>query len=141
MSFLVLKREFQSAMYMVFVGLALFSANSNAASLFVDLNAFYMSDAAQTTSTTSETKTFFDAAIGFGVNKTSQWQVGWNYSSYGASTTDTTYTSSEMGPKFGYYFDKDRNWGASFSYNMIVTGTNTESGTTSNWRGTSMKFD
>src|SRR5690606_32408760 len=91
------------------------------------------------------TKTFMDFALGFSVDKRDQFQIGWRYSIFTTSesgSSTTSYSSTEMGPKFTYYFDKKRAWGASFVYNLIVNANyKPNGGTTQKWRGSSFKLD
>ena len=126
--------------------LALFSASGFAAQFFLESNAFYYSDGVKVSETTTQTKMLMDFALGFTVDKKNRWQIGWNYSLHSSSTTggsEETYSSNEMGPKFGYYFDKNRRWGTSFAYNLIVNGTYKASAAAAEQtlRGTSMRFD
>lgn len=117
---------------------------TQAADFFFETNGFYISDGSKFSSTATETKMLLDFALGFGIDKRSQWQVGWNYSMHSTSTSgdDTvSYSSTEMGPKINYYLDRNRSWGISFAYNLIVNGSYEASGTTHEWRGTSMRAD
>lgn len=119
---------------------------SSASALFIDTNLFYLSDSLVTsTATNTSTKTFYDFTIGFSVDKKGNFQVGWNYAAY--STADsvasatTTYSSAQMGPKFIYFFDKDRNWRSSFAYNISTSATYTASSIEDKWKGTGMAMD
>ncbi len=128
------------------MSLILTSLESAAAQFFLESNGFYYSDGVKVSETTTQTKMLLDFALGFTVDKKNRWQIGWNYSMHSSNTTggsEESYSSSEMGPKFGYFFDKNRNWGTSFAYNLIVTGTYKvgAGGADQNLRGTSMRFD
>ena len=132
---------------LVISGLFGFFRESYAANFFVDFNSFYFSDAFKRNETATDTRTFLDFAVGFGVDKYSRFQVGWNYSLISASSPSgaggsDTYSSAEMGPKFSYYFDKERNWGASLTYNLITNAKfSPAGGSGQNWRGTNLRFD
>ncbi len=112
---------------------------------FMELNAFYFSDAATVSTTSTRTEMLFDGCLGFDIDKTGMYQVGWNYSSHSvsdASTTTTTYTSAQMGPKFVFYFNKERTWALAGAYNLITTATYSTGGSTAEkWRGTSMNIE
>lgn len=89
---------------------------------------------------------FGDFALGLGVDKKEHYIVGWNVG-YTSATDDvasvnTTYTVTEMGPKFGMFFDKDRFWSIWATYNLVVNGTySTAGGAAETWRGTSIKIE
>lgn len=134
----------------IFLVLGLFF-EVRAANVFVDFNGFYSSDAFKQTQTATDTRTYLDFAVGFGVDKQARFQVGWNYSlisvsspsSSGTAGASDAYASSEMGPKFSYYFDKQRNWGASLTYNLITNASFTRGGggSAQTWRGSNFRFD
>jgi hypothetical protein len=118
----------------------------SASLLFFDTNLYYASDSLKTTATDSNSKMLYDICFGFGVSKNNKFQVGWNYT--GHSFTDTvasvatTYTSTQMGPRFIYYFDKDRNWRSSLAYNLSTSATYTAgSNPAEKWKGTGISLD
>lgn len=123
----------------------LFSVQSRAGG-FLELNAFYFSDAATVSTTNTRTEMLFDGCLGFDVDKSGMYQVGWNYSSHSvsdASTTTTTYASAQMGPKFVFYLNKERSWALAGAYNLITTATYSTGGGSASekWRGTSMNIE
>jgi hypothetical protein len=110
-----------------------------------DLNAFYYSDSFKVSGTSNETRIFGDVALGLNVDKKGAWIIGWNVGYVSAndqSTSNTTYTVSEMGPKFGYFLDKDRVFGIWATYNLVVNGAyNAGGGVAETWRGSSIKVE
>lgn len=123
-----------------------FALPVGAAQLFVEGNGFYFSDALKVGTTTTDTTMLLDFAAGFTLDKKARWVVGWNYSLHSGSTSGgstETYSSNEMGPKVIYFYDKNRTWSSSFTYNLIVTGSYkaSASAASQNLRGSSMRFD
>lgn len=118
--------------------------NNRAFAFSTDLNVFYFSDGLAAASTSSVTRTIWDFALLLNLTKKGDIVAGWSYGSVStsdAATTTTTYTSSEMGPKFGYYFDKHLSWVLFLTYNLN-TKINYNNGTTiEEWRGSSLKAE
>lgn len=114
--------------------------------IFVDTNLFYSSGSFNTGTTASQTRMLYDVCIGFAVSKGSQFQIGWNYTGQSfadnSGTETTTYSTAQMGPRFIYYFDKDRSWRTSIVYNLSTTGNYTVgSSPAEKWKGTGLGFD
>lgn len=88
---------------------------------------------------------FGDLAVGLSVDKRGDYVVGWNVgytSALDTATTDTNYTVTEMGPKFGMFFDKGHVWSLWATYNLSVNGAYSAAGATAEtWRGTSIKVE
>lgn len=124
---------------------ATFSYRASAVTPVFDVNVFYFSDTFTHSSVANTYKrTFYDFMIGFGVTKSRRFIVGWNYDTMQFSDNPGTETSlkiSDMGPKFVYYFNKDRTWSLGFTYNLITTGTYTSGSTNSELRGSSMRVE
>ncbi len=110
-----------------------------------DINVFYFTDTFTYSSADSAYKrTFYDFMAGFGLTKKRSFVLGWNYDSMTFSDNPGAETSlkiTDMGPKFVYYFDKDRTWVVAFTYNLITKGTYSSGATTSELRGSSMKAE
>lgn len=127
------------------MGLAFFSFHLWAVTPVFDVNVFYFSDTFTYNSTNNTYKrTFYDFMIGFGVTKSRRFIVGWNYDSMLFSDNPGTETSlkiTDMGPKFIYYFNKDRTWSLGFTYNLITTGTYTSGSSNSELRGSSLRVE
>ncbi len=117
---------------------------SHAASAFVvDLNALYYTDTTTAAQDTSHKSTLFDLLIGFDIDKKGNYQVGWDYASHTTETVDNTttisYKSTQMGPGFIFYVDKDRAFRFGFSYNLKTTAKYTQGVLPEEeWRGTAM---
>ncbi len=88
---------------------------------------------------------FIEGAAMFDVMKKPYLVVGWSYGMFSTSdtgTTSTTFSTSDMGPRFGWFFDKQAWWSLFLTYNLLATGNYSPSGgTAQTWRGTSLKFD
>ena len=123
-------------------GLAVYSAPSQA--LTFDANALYYSDDLTAASTTVTSRMIWDFAIMLNLDRKGRILMGWSYGSVSASdetASVTEYSSTEMGPRFGYYFDKSSLWSLFFTYNLVATADFTASGTTEEWRGTTMRAE
>lgn len=112
----------------------------------VDANIFYFTDGITADADTTHAATLYSFIIGFNLDKKGMYQVGWNYGSHSTETkneTDTvTYKSTQMGPAFIMYFDKNRAFRFSFSYNLETTGEyDNGTGTAEEWRGTALNAD
>lgn len=118
-----------------------FLLGASAQALTFDLNVFYLSDTLAASTDSSYKRTIYDGAIMLNLTKKGDVVMGWSYLKASATeetTTTTEYSSTEMGPRIGFYIDKAYLWGLFFTYNLIATATY-NSGTEEEWRGTSMK--
>lgn len=124
-----------------------FSFQAQAGNLiFFDSNLHYASDSLKKTTTDTDTKTMYDVTIGFGVSKNNQFMVGWNYTGQSFNSADagatTTYSTSQMGPRFVFFFDRTRNWRTSFAYNLQTKTTYTAGSNPAEvWKGTGLGAD
>ena len=128
---------------MVIFAIALGTFPDAAAQAYVELNAFYSSDAVTAASTTSNGRTFFEGSIGFSIDKNYRYLAGWNYSSISSTdkeTTTITYAATHMGPRFIFSLDKNHNWTLGFGY-YLTSSASYSSGTTATWSGTATKVD
>ena len=109
-----------------------------------DFNAFYYSDSNKLDVEDSNNRTNFDLFIGLDLDKKGQYVVGWNYNSISISEKDgsdeSTFASSDMGPKFLAYLNKDLNWSLSVAYslNAVASYKSPSSSTEVELRGTSI---
>jgi len=118
---------------------------------FIDTNLFYFSKGRTVTSEDeTENQTLIDLGFGFDIDKKGSFQIGWSVSSFSSTeataitgtATTTTLSASEMGPKFGYYIDKDQWWGVFLTYNLISTTTYKRgTGDEAKWSGTTIKAE
>lgn len=87
-----------------------------------------------------------DAAVMIKLEKNKKWHVGWQYvfiSSSVKTTSQTDFSTGDMGPRVEYYLDKKKAWGIGLGYNLIVASQykDAETGETVKWRGSSLKAD
>jgi hypothetical protein len=117
---------------------------SQPAHAFLEFNAFYFSDAMNTGTSSTSTRTFIEATLGFMIDKGGRYYAGWAYASHGASDspsgTAVTYASTEMGPRFLIMIDKAKEWSLGFGY-YLVTSAAYSSGTSETWKGSALKAD
>ncbi|MGE0763065.1 MAG: hypothetical protein AB7N80_07300 [Bdellovibrionales bacterium] len=119
------------------------SFGCKAQALTFDLNIFYYTDALAATTDSDYKRTIYDFAIMLNLNRKGSLVLGWSYASVAAddtaSSTTTSYSSTEMGPRFGYYFDRNFLWSFFFTYNLQAKSDYSSGSSTAEWRGTSMK--
>ncbi len=120
--------------------------SSKASAGIVDLNLLYYSDTLSTTTNSSSAKTFYDFCLGFSVYKNDSILIGWNYGSYATSSTanssTTTYSSTQMGPKFLFFLNHDHNWRLGLAYNLISKAAYQNGASPSEtWKGTAYAID
>jgi hypothetical protein len=128
---------------------ALILLSPKAHAFITDLNFFYYSDSFKIASATTQSRIFGDLAIGVDLDKKGRFYVAWNIGYVSAADTDaatstnTTFSVLEMGPKLGYFLDKDKIWSLAltYNYNLLVIGTYSNGGTAETWRGSSIKFE
>lgn len=130
--------------FLHFAAIAAFVFSSTKARAFsVDVNAFYYSDTLTAAKTNTASRLAWDGALMLSLTRKGDVVLGWNYSSITASdvidTTTVDYSSTEMGPRLGYYFDKKNTFSLFATYNMIATAQYSYAGTAAEWRGTSLK--
>ncbi len=118
---------------------------SRAEAWMFDFNLFYFSKTLTIDSAETGSQMFGDLAFSLELSKKNAVYLGWSYgfrSTSDASTTTTTISASEMGPKFGMFFDKDMTWGAFVTYNLVATSTYAPGGgTEQTWRGSTIKAE
>jgi hypothetical protein len=123
--------------------LTLFSTERAAA--YAELNFFYMTDALNNGTADTSSKMFAEGSLGFGIDRENRYLVGWSYGLYSTSNsaaTTTTYSSTQMGPRFLWFMTKAKTWSLGLTYNIVSTATyDNGSGSAEKWKGTSIKFD
>lgn len=112
----------------------------------IDANIFYFTDALTADEDTEHSATFYSLLFGFDIDKKGMYQVGWNYAAHATETKinseETSYKSTQMGPGFVIYFNKDRTFRFGFSYNLkTLSDYKRNSGDSEEWRGTAMNAD
>ena len=130
---------------LVLVGLGvIFSLRAQA---YIELNGFYTGESLSTTSSSSDSRVFFEGALGFTIDKAGHYLAGWGYASFTNNDTfagsSTTYTSTQMGPRFMYVFDKDKKWSFAAAYYLVTSANFSPSGggAEEKWKGTAFKLD
>jgi hypothetical protein len=137
----MLRRFKISATLLLFAVISLLTPRAEA---FIEINLFYDSDALSTPSSASDTKTYYEACLGFGIDSKGRYLVGWDYSSFSktdSGTTSSTYTSTQMGPRFIFMFGKDKQWSLGVGYYLVTTGDYNASNTDKQLTGTAFKVD
>ena len=109
----------------------------------LDTGLFYFTDAFTAASDASNSRTFIDVAATINIDKKGFYIVGWSYGILQAtdeSSSEVTYSLTEMGPIFGYYFDRAKAWPILLVYNLQATADyDTGSGSSQSLRGTSYR--
>lgn len=122
-----------------------FIAINMPAHAYLELNVYYNSDSFKNEETNSNTIMLYDASVGFGIDKKGYYNVGWNYSGSSTSksdgTTTETYSSTQMGPRFLFFFDKAKMFNLGLTYNISTKGSFNDGNTTYTWKGTALKAD
>jgi len=114
--------------------------------IVIDLNGLYYSDALSASAESSSGRTFYQLFAGFSLDRKDQFQLGWSYSiqstTDSASSVDTTYSSTQMGPGLLWRIDKDRRWRLGVYYHLQTNGTY-KAGTSAEeeWRGWAYSVD
>lgn len=116
------------------------------ANAFAELNVFYFSEGLTTDASTTGTRMFIDASVGAELGRKNNYLVGWNYTMHSTSdagTATTTYSSTQMGPRFVYIIDSARQWSVGLGYYLVTSGTYDSGGggTAPKWKGSALKFD
>ena len=115
---------------------------ASALAYFFDFNGFYLSDSSVVSSSSSaSSKMTYEATLGVNIDKKGAWMVGWNYGALSFSDTvagsATTYSSTQMGPKFYVFFDKPHSWFLAAAYNLVTKATYQSGSSPSEaWAGT-----
>lgn len=88
---------------------------------------------------------FIDASLNLDLAMKGHLTIGWGYSiinmSDTSSGTTTTFSLAEMGPRVGYYLDKDKSWGLFATYNLQSKATYDTGSNPLEWRGGSYKLE
>jgi hypothetical protein len=117
------------------------------AQAFAELNLFYFTDAQSAAATTSNNRMNYEISVGFAVDKKNQYLVGWGYNTMtstdtAASGVASTYSSTQMGPRFIYSIDKNNEWTVGLAYYLVTNASyDSGGGTPVTWKGTALKFD
>lgn len=120
----------------------LFVHAPKAQALGLDIDALYYTDNFTYSEDSSYNRLLWDVGIMFNLDKKGRFVAGWGYGSRhfeeDASGTTTELSITEMGPRFGFYFDKQGAWSLFVTYYLQAKGEYTATDTTE-LRGTSLK--
>jgi len=109
-----------------------------------EVSAFYYTDKLSSTSSVSSSKANYDVAILMTAEGKNTFAIGWSYigvSSSDEMTTQTTYKSTETGPKLSYLFGKEKNWYVGLVYNFTAKANFEDTNGSAEWRGTSYRAE
>lgn len=125
--------------------LSVFLFSTPAQAVTTELGLFYFSDDLASTSDYNVSRTIYDFAILMTSEGRRTIGIGWGYAgvtSQEGSTTTTSYSSTETGPKFSYLFGREQTWYLGFAYNLLAKAEYDDgAGGEAEWRGTSMKAE
>lgn len=138
-------RAFRKAHGFLLISLFFSFFRTENASAYIELNTFYMNESMNTGATESSSRMFIDGSIGVSVDRKGHYLIGWNYSLSNvtqSTTTSTTYSSSQMGPRFIWFFTRSKSWSLGLTYNILTTANYTaESSSAEKWTGMAIKAD
>lgn len=126
-----------------FVFAALLFTSVSAKAVVAEMGLFYFNDNLASTSDSTYSRTIYDFAVLMTSEGRKLLGIGWNYS--GVSTSDdtaageTTYSSTETGPKFTYMFGREQDWYLGLAYNLLAKAQFSGVAGEAEWRGTSLK--
>lgn len=117
----------------------------SAKAVVAEVGLFYFNDKLASTNDFTFSRTIYDVAVLMTSEGRKLLGIGWNYS--GVSTSDdapageTTYSSTETGPKFSYMFGREQDWYVSLAYNLLAKAQFSGAAGEAEWRGTSLKSE
>ncbi|MCB0413045.1 MAG: hypothetical protein KDD50_01845 [Bdellovibrionales bacterium] len=127
--------------FYILITLLFFSIKSYAVSF--NLSAFYNSDSFAQSSTLTTTQLYSDFDAMIDMTKSGGFEVGWTaglISTSESGSSSTTYSLNEMGPKFLYNLNKQKNWQLGLSY-YLQANASYSNGSSYTWRGTAYKIN
>ncbi len=142
--------SYNNAMNSIFLNLMfslfLISLGSKSMAAYIDLNYFSFTDQFTNASVNSYTRSIYDLTIGFEATNNKQIVLGLNSGSAQIKnkegSSETSFTTSDLGLKFIYFWNKNRTWSTSLIYYFTSTAKyNDGTGTEVSYRGTGIKFD
>ncbi|MES2803651.1 MAG: hypothetical protein V4654_14260 [Bdellovibrionota bacterium] len=116
----------------------------SAKAVVAELGLFYFTDDLSSTSNFKTSRTIYDFAVLMTSEGRRMLGIGWNYAgvtSEDGSTTTTTYSSTETGPKFTYMFGREQDWYLGLAYNLLAKAQFSDTNGEAEWRGTSIKAE
>lgn len=126
-----------------FLFCAVLLTSISAKAVVAELGLFYFNDKLASTSNFTYSRTVYDFAVLMTSEGRRLLGIGWNYAGVSTSdsttTGDTTYSSTETGPKFTYMFGREQDWYAGLAYNLLAKAQFSGTAGAAEWRGTSLK--
>jgi hypothetical protein len=139
----ILKRSACICRLIIFWLASLTLYQTHAYGFSIDTNVFYSTDALSAEEDTSDSRTLYDISFNLNLTKKGGIFIGWSYSgitiTQELNSIEADYSLTEMGPKLGFYFDKDKELVLAVVYNLIATATYDDGTTDADWRGTTLK--
>lgn len=123
--------------------LLLFS--SQALGFHIEANAFYFGDTFVADTNSTGTYSAYDASLNIDLTKKGGVTIGWSYMMVDSQQklgSEYKYTTSEMGPRLGFFLDKEKNWSIGAAYHLVGSAKYEAPGLSNvTWKGTSLKAD
>jgi hypothetical protein len=112
---------------------------------YLDLNFLSFSDTLKTSSTTGISRSSYDVGIGVLMGKAENWiwalNIGGGNFADKAAATDVTFKFTDLGMKVGYFWNKQKSWFCTLSYNIESKAKYNDGSGEVELRGTSIKAD
>ncbi|WP_413288510.1 hypothetical protein [Bdellovibrio sp. HCB337] len=128
--------------FLVLLFTSLMISSSVFAEALIDLGFTYSADTLNADAESSSTQYFYNANFLFNIDRKMQWTVGWTVlgiSQTGSvDSTNTTYSSFDIGPALRWNIDKNGIFSTTVAYGYIAKGTYTSGSTNETWEGTSL---
>lgn len=130
---------------LAFTFVLLLNYSAHAVPFAIDANAIYFSDSlTQPGSEEKFTRMATDASIGLSLVQDESLFIAvslFTGNSKEATTTTTTWKSTDYGIRLMYFIDRVKQWGLGVAYHLSATGERESGGTKEYWKGTSYKID
>ena len=127
-----------------FIAVSIIFSAPTKAHAYLEINGFYNTDNFKNSSQNNNSQMLYDASIGFAIDKKAFYLAGWNYTGHSTTKTTTTtesYSSTQMGPKFIFFFGKPKMFSLGLAYNIQTKATFNNGTQTYTWKGTGLKAD
>jgi hypothetical protein len=119
------------------------------AEFMLDVSGSYISENTSSSDVKDDATKYYYNVTGY-LNLAKKWWAGWSYlgismsgnSNATGTTVPTSYSSSDTGPAFKYFFGKNEVFSLSGTYNVLAKATykNVVTSETESWQGTSYMF-
>lgn len=137
------KRVSSSFALVVAMGLGMVVAEP--AQAFFEGNFFYATDNETFASNNAQTHMIYNFAVGFSIDKAGKYLAGWGYTGDSQTTTTTsatTYSSTQMGPRFIFMLDRRKSYSLGLAYYLSTAASySAAGGSAETWKGTTLLLD